>query len=99
MHIEVKLKKASDRNTESHWVSVAGVDMFFSYATCMAFIGGRRCMCRKNTFGPTTGRQMNEAGVRAFSQAKSEEEFDAALQRVLQDAIHPALHTLQELTK
>jgi hypothetical protein len=42
---------------------------------------------------------MNAAGVRDFPEAKDEAEFEKKRQEVLQYCIHPALLTLQELTK
>ena len=62
----VGLTKASSRNTQSHWVQVSGVCILFSYATAIAVQYDGQRVRRKNHWGSTTGRHINEAEVRTW---------------------------------
>jgi len=59
--MEVALRKASNRNTSFHEVTVGPLTLYFSYQTCVAFYPphGKRVIS-ENLWGPTTGRHLNE---------------------------------------
>lgn len=81
----LKLSKASNRNTQSHWVNVAGVRVLFSYETPVAFSYGPVHVRIKNHWGPTTGRHMKEAYVSDYT-IIDDEEFEKQLAISVWDA-------------
>lgn len=83
-----------------HWVSVMGVNVLFSYQTAIAFNDDRQRLRVRNTWGPTTGRHMNEANVRDYTEVSDKafnEALDAALVRSALESVKnkfiPASHS------
>lgn len=77
----VRLRNPTGRNTKAYVLEINGRSFYFSYETCIAFCGvtfakeGYVSVRRENTWGPTTGRHMNEMHVRHFD-VVGEDEFD-----------------------
>jgi hypothetical protein len=85
----IGLTKGSRRRTECYVVTVGSAEVFFSYETPIGVIGvgrgGERvAVRRKNVWGPTTGRHMNEMGLRG---AVREIEDEAEFAEILDDVI------------
>lgn len=85
--MNLELNKATKRNTQCHWVSLAGVRMLFSYSTVVAFQAQGKSFCRRNDWGPTTGRHMNETGVRTWTEVADEKTFENMIDLALHDSI------------
>lgn len=80
----VQLKKASPRNVQARWVIVGDVQILFSYETPVAFRTRSRIFRVENHWGPATGRQMNEAGVRDWP-VVDDERFNEELTEAIKD--------------
>lgn len=52
------------RNTQTYEVSLGSVTLSFSYATLVGVHGTLGSQYAENTWGPTTGRHLNEMGYR-----------------------------------
>ena len=66
--------------------SLAGVDVYFSYRTPVAFRAEGRLVVRENTWGPTTGKHLNaiDGGSPERKKARvSGDEFSRLLDPVL----------------
>ena len=64
--MKIKLKKGTNRNTQAHIVSLNDHTMFFSYETCIGYDGPLGQFRLDNLWGPTTGRHINEMGLRNY---------------------------------
>lgn len=91
----VVLWDATNRNTPAKWLTVFRVTMLVSYNTVVAAEFKGRHIRRDNTWGPTTGRHMNEAGVKGYD-VLSDEEFHEALRSMLIESM--AENVGEELT-
>ena len=80
--ISIELCKATGRNTPCYWVTVAGAEILFSYQTPIAVRGPRGSARLHNRWGPTTGRHMNDAGVRDWPEIEHE-----AMDKMISDSI------------
>ena len=60
----ISLHKASRRRTEAYIVRLGEHELLFSYNTPVAYRGPLGSCHAKNTWGPTTGRHLNESGMR-----------------------------------
>ena len=82
--MEVGLRKASNRNTPFHEVTVGPLTLYFSYQTCVAFYppAGRRVVS-ENVWGPTTGRHLNELDGGRKDERTPRAEFEKQLDEVL----------------
>ena len=70
------------RNTPAFCVTAAGIDYYFSYATCVAFRApGFGLVVRENVWGTTTGRHLNEidGGGAAQKNRVNGQEFEKLL--------------------
>ena len=77
----MRLFNPTHRNTEARALDIGPHRVFFSYETPIAYEGplGR---CRvANVWGPTTGRHMNEMGLRDFHEV-TPEALDAKLRDI-----------------
>lgn len=84
--MKIELRKASDRNTQAHWVSIGYVDILFSYETAIALNApGIRCR-KENHWGPTTGRHFKDAYAHDYP-IVSDEEFEQRVQQALREEI------------
>lgn len=75
----IRLTNPTGRNTKAHCVYIGDRCYFFSYETCVGYTGpgldgDYKAIRRENVWGPTTGRHMNEMGIRDFH-VLPEEEF------------------------
>lgn len=73
-----------DRNTKRYEARIGRLVLHFSYGTCVGVVyHPLGILARvKNHWGPTTGRHMNEAGMRAWPEV-SLEELDGLIQQAL----------------
>jgi hypothetical protein len=71
------------RNTESHGVNINGIKLYFSYKTLVAFYYKGELFVRKNEWGTTTGRHLNDIDGGNKKERLSEEEFDKAIEKYL----------------
>lgn len=62
----LELRKGSERNTQCHVVQIGDHEFFFSYQTCVAYRSSTMRCRLENVWGPTTGRHINEMGVKAW---------------------------------
>ena len=85
----ISLTKASSRNTPSHFVNVAGVNVLFSYETAVGCNPpDEPSFRRKNIWGPTTGKHLNETGFRNMGIAELEaDEFELRMNKAIIRAI------------
>jgi hypothetical protein len=59
--MSVEMGKASDRNTNFHWVRVGSLTLYFPYRTVVAFDDGPTgTVVSENVWSVTTGRHLNE---------------------------------------
>ncbi len=79
----IELSKASNRNTRVHWVKVFDVDVLFSYDTAIAFSADGVQRRRHNDWGPTTGRHMNDASVRDWTEVEDEKLFESMIDKAI----------------
>jgi len=56
----------SDRQTKAYSVDIDGMELFFSYGTCVGFRSPYRSGRIENQWGPTTGRHIKEHGIKDF---------------------------------
>lgn len=62
------------RNTQAYAVSIGTLTLYFSYETLVAMSGPGIEPCRlPNLWGPTTGRHINEMGVRDWPEVEADE--------------------------
>ena len=83
----VNFGKATRRDTPCYYLNVAGVDMVISYETVIAASYGGKCIRRNNDWGPTTGRHMNETGVRDFAVIEDPRTFEQQVNDMIYTAI------------
>ena len=87
----VRLQKASNRNTRTHWLCIGEMDVLFSYETPVAFRYGSKVLRRENDWGPTTGRHFKEGGADGWP-CVSGDQFE----RVLEDTFRQSF--IDEIT-
>lgn len=78
----ISLQPGTDRNTKAHIVTLNDVyDFFISYQTVVGirFPSGRYRL--PNTWGPTTGRHINEMGIRDYEEV-GDEVFDKKMNEI-----------------
>lgn len=68
-----RINNPTGRNTQCYDVHIHDIVLTFSYQTLIAIMSPRVRARLKNSWGPTTGRHFNEAGVANFPIAKDEE--------------------------
>lgn len=80
------LTNPTNRRTEARRVTLRGIQLYFSYETLIAvsgFAGGEyKRMRLDNCWGPTTGRHINDMGLRDWP-IVDDDELDATLDRML----------------
>ena len=68
--MKLRFHKATNRNTQAYVISIGSAAFCISYETVVAVSGeidDKYIQARlDNTWGPTTGRHMNEMGVRDY---------------------------------
>ena len=79
--MEITLKKGSHRNTQAHIIYINKHTLFFSYETCIGYIGPLGSFRLKNYWGPTTGRHINEMGLRDLP-VVSREKMEETLKKI-----------------
>ena len=62
--MEIRLEKGTHRNTQAHIVRINQHTLYFSYETCIAYEGPLGRFRLENSWGPTTGRHINEMGLK-----------------------------------
>ena len=62
--MKITLNQGTNRNTKAYVVTINEHELFFSYSTCIAYRGPLGHFRLDNTWGPTTGRHINEMGLR-----------------------------------
>lgn len=80
--------KGSRRNTPCYVVRIGEVACYISYETVVAVSGytdtgewvRRR---RRNVWGPTTGRHLNDMGVRGYPELDDEDEFNRLVEELV----------------
>ena len=102
--MRIRFSKATNRRTEAYEIEVGRTRMLISYETIVAFSGPGpsgevKRLRRHNKWGPTTGKHMNECGVRDYPEAANEEHFEAQLQLTLKNGINPMLITWEALAE
>ena len=85
----IELTKASRRNTPAHFVNVCGVHILFSYETAVGCTPpDGPSFARKNEWGPTTGKHLNETGYRnAGVEQLDADEFETRMSKAVIRAI------------
>lgn len=85
----IALTKASSRNTPAHYVNVCGVNILFSYETAVGCNPpDEPSFRRKNIWGPTTGKHLNETGFRNMGIAElDEEQFEVRMNQAILRAV------------
>lgn len=72
--MNISLTNPTGRKTEARIVTLDNKEFFFSYRTCIGVRGcfeGKHIKQRLENTGPTTGRHMNELGIRDFEVVES----------------------------
>jgi hypothetical protein len=85
--MNIQLRPATNRNTKAYWISAFGVHILFSYNTPVAYEWKNKRARRNNDWGPTTGRHMNECDVKDYPVIDDEEQFEAAIDAAVIDAL------------
>ncbi len=76
------------RNTKAYTTEIGPVTLYFSYSTLIGVDTGTQSARRENQWGPTTGRHMNEFGLRdahVMSERDLEGLAELAIHRYLED--------------
>lgn len=60
----LSFQRGSDRKTECYIVTIGDVEAFISYTTILAIRSPKGHGRLENSWGPTTGRHINEMGLR-----------------------------------
>ena len=73
------------RNTKSYEVFIGGLNLVFSYSTCVAMYYHPLGLCGRldNRWGPTTGRHLKEMGAWVFPVVESHE-LEAMVEQAIQ---------------
>lgn len=85
---------ASRRNTKAYIVTIGDVEAFISYDTVVAVRSPKGCGRLDNVWGPTTGRHINEMGLRDWPIVD-----EAELHRLAEPPDSSVLEALRELCK
>lgn len=83
-------RKASNRKTESYWLTIYGVMVLISYQTPVAFDDYTGRYRQGDHWGPTTRRHMSEADVAGWDVIEDQQEFArrldlAIMKRIVRD--------------
>jgi hypothetical protein len=65
-------RKASNRNTEAYRVRIGQHNLYISYSTVIGYSGPLGTCRRHNDWGPTTGKHINEMGIRDWVEVDEE---------------------------
>lgn len=57
-------------NNKAHIVRLGGLWLYFSYETCIGMSYGGECIRCINKWGPTTGRHINQMGIRDYKEVE-----------------------------
>lgn len=82
--MRAQLNNPTGRRTEARELRLGDVTLYFSYDTCIAVRSPRGVFRRHNSWGPTTGRHINEMHVRSFPECEEEEFKDKLRAAVMQ---------------
>lgn len=91
-------RHASRRNTKCYQINLGGDTFYISYETIIAASVGDQRIRLDNSWGPTTGRHMNDMGVRSYKVVSRDELQDLIRQSVLRAGQHLAMHKLKGTT-
>jgi hypothetical protein len=85
----ISLSPATRRNTPAHYVNVCGVNILFSYETAVGCNPPDEVSFRRrNVWGPTTGKHLNETGFRNVGiEELEEDEFEVRMNKAILRAI------------
>lgn len=78
----VDFRLALNRNTKCYRLRIGGLHLCISYDTIIAAQFGNKFLRRDNEWGKTTGRHMNELGVREW-QVGTEEEIETLVREAM----------------
>lgn len=94
--MEVRLYKATNRNTQCYWVDVGNTSILFSYQTAIAVQTPRGKYRIENSWGPTTGRHFSDSNADSWpviSIVELEEKIHASIRlQFLEPLLHKVLH-------
>ena len=62
----MKLTNSTGRKTNAHVLTFGPHTFYFSYEMCIGYSGPLGNVRRENVWGQTTGRHINELGLREF---------------------------------
>ena len=79
--MDIRLSKGTWRNTQAHVLGLNNHTLYFSYETCIAYSGPEGHFRLDNHWGPTTGRHINEMGLRTWPIATNDV-MDNALKQI-----------------
>ena len=79
--MRVILTQGTYRNTKAYVLYLNNHDLYFSYETCIAYAGPLGRFRRENDWGHTTGRHINEMGLRDWP-VVSKEEMEKTLAKI-----------------
>lgn len=92
--IPFQFNEATSRNTKCYWLRVAGITCMISYETVMAanfYDGVRyRAIRRDRSYSKTTGRHLDDTGVRGYEQLPDEEFEDLVAQAIHRNVLGTA---------
>ena len=71
--MKISLKKGLERNTQAYILHLNEHTLYFSYRTCIAYSGPSCNFRLSNSWGPTTGRHINEMGLKDWPIVSSQE--------------------------
>lgn len=80
----VSMGNTGHRNTQSHWVELGGLTLYFSYRTVVAFRTSETgLVVSENVWSTTTGRHLNEIDDGDKKSRLPHAEFEQRLNEVL----------------
>ena len=79
--MRVRLTQGTYRNTKAYVLDLNEHTLYFSYKTCIGYNGPLGRFRRNNDWGPTTGRHINEMGLRNWP-VVSKEEMEKTLGKI-----------------
>ena len=75
----ISITNLTGRNTNARVVTIKMTELFFSYETLIAVRSVEGCYRVENSWGPTTGRHINEMSCRNFKVVSREKLQDFAM--------------------
>ena len=72
----LRLRKATNRNTQAYEIELGPHTLYISYETVIGYCGPVDRFRLTNLWGPTTGRHINEMGLKHWDTMNNQGDFN-----------------------